>query len=144
MSFELVPMGPAHAGLAAAIHRQCFRRPWDATAMAELLAMPGCFGLIAGCGTPVGLILCRLAADEAEIVTVCVMPAARGRGHAGRLLDAALQRARAAGAAHCFLEVAADNAEARRLYQRRGFVEVGRRRDYYGPGGHALVLRRAC
>lgn len=142
MRLELIPLAPVHAALAAAIHRQCFAQPWDAGAMAEMLAMPGSFGWIAGRGSPVGLILCRMAADEAEVITVGVLPAARGKGFAGRLLAAALAAAREAGAAAVFLEVAADNAPALALYRAAGFTPVGRRPDYYGPGAHALVLRR--
>jgi [ribosomal protein S18]-alanine N-acetyltransferase len=45
-----------------------------------------------------------------------------------------------------FLEVDEDNMPARRLYQRAGFHEVGRRSGYYPQGAAkaatALVLRR--
>ena len=41
------------------------------------------------------------------------------------------------------LEVRADNAAAQRLYERRGFTEIGRRRGYYQPSGaDAVVMRR--
>ncbi len=143
MTAEMIALAPIHAELAAAIHRQCFERPWGATAMAEMLAMPGAFGWIAGAGRPVGLVLCRIAADEAEVVSLCVLPEERRGGHAGRLLDAALAGAAERGAGAMFLEVGEDNAPARRLYQTRGFTPAGRRPHYYGPGAHALILRRA-
>ena len=41
------------------------------------------------------------------------------------------------------LEVRADNEAAQRLYQRRGFTEIGRRRGYYQPSGaDAVVMKR--
>lgn len=110
--------------------------------MTDMLTMPGAFGWIAGANRPVGLILCRIAADEAEVVTIGVLPPERGKGHAARLLDTALAQAGSAGAASMFLEVAEANAPARHLYESRGFVPVGRRADYYGGGDHALILRR--
>lgn len=142
MRQELIPLSPPHADLAAAIHRQCFAAPWGAAEMAALLAMPGSFGWIVGEGHPVGLILCRGAADEMEVITLCVLPTARRGGIAGRLLDAALAKAGQAGSAAAFLEVAEENAAALALYRHRGFSAVGRRTNYYGPGRHALILRR--
>jgi ribosomal-protein-alanine N-acetyltransferase len=142
MNVELIALTAVHAELAAAIHRRCFAEPWTPSAMTEMLGMPGSFGWIAGEGYPVGLILCRGAADEVEVITLGVLPAARGRGVAGRLLDAAMTAAREAGAAAAFLEVAEENAAALALYRGRGFCEVGRRPNYYGPQRHALILRR--
>jgi len=78
---------------------------------------------------------------------VAVRPELRGAGVGGRLVEAALESARADGAESVFLEVAEDNPNARRLYAGRGFEEVGRRPAYYprpGAGAvDALVLRRA-
>jgi ribosomal-protein-alanine N-acetyltransferase len=62
------------------------------------------------------------------------------------LLDLHLRRLAGLGARAVFLEVGEDNVPARKLYQRAGFREVGRRDGYYqGPKGKstaALVLRR--
>lgn len=138
---ELIPLTVSHAEVAAALHRQCFAQPWDAAAMADMLAMPGCLGWIAGTD-PLGLVLCRVAVDEAELLTIGVLPAHRSRGHADRLLTMAQEAARSAGARAMFLEVATDNSAAQSLYQKHGFVAVGRRHNYYGQNIHALVLKR--
>lgn len=139
---DLIPLGLAHLAVAAEIHRRCFAEPWDETALAALLAMPGAFGLLADGAEPVGFVLARVAADEAEILTIAVLPEARRRGQAGRLLDAAATLAHQGGAAALFLEVASDNGAALGLYAGRQFQTVGRRSHYYGPGRHAIVLRR--
>ena len=95
---------------------------------------------------PDGFILMRAVADEAEILTLAVRPAARRGGQGGRLVGEGVLEAAARGAVRVFLEVAADNAAARALYARAGFVEAGRRPGYYaGPGGarrDALLLVR--
>ena len=93
-----------------------------------------------------GFILSRLAGGEAEILSVAVASARRGRGLARALLNLHLRRLAGLGARAVFLEVDEDNAPARRLYQRAGFREVGRRPGYYQQGrdraATALVLRR--
>jgi [ribosomal protein S18]-alanine N-acetyltransferase len=68
----------------------------------------------------------------------------RQRAGIGRLLfDALLAYARARGATHTLLEVAADNVAAQKMYARYGFELVGVRRGYYQPSNtDALVMRR--
>ena len=83
-----------------------------------------------------------MAADEAEILSVAIAPAWRGRGLARPLLDLHLRRLAGLGARAVFLEVDEHNAPACRLYRRAGFHEVGRRQGYYDGGATALVLRR--
>ena len=90
----------------------------------------------------IGFILSRLAAGEAEILSVAIAPAWRGRGFARPLLDLHLRRLAGLGARTVFLEVGEHNAPARRLYRRAGFYEVGRRHGYYDGGATALMLRR--
>jgi ribosomal-protein-alanine N-acetyltransferase len=135
-----VEVGPAHADALAAIHAAAFREgeAWSAGVLAGQLAQPGCFALLDPAG---GMLLARLAADEAEILTLAVAPKARRGGIGLALVGAAMRRAAAAGAAAMFLEVASTNAPARALYARAGFVRVGRRARYYANGGDALVLR---
>jgi [ribosomal protein S18]-alanine N-acetyltransferase len=96
-----------------------------------------------------GFIISRLAADEAEILSVAVAASARGRGIAGKLLDLHMRRLAGLGVGAIFLEVGNDNAPALRLYAAAGFAEVGRRGGYYqsstadaAADATALVLRR--
>lgn len=119
--------------------------------MREILAMPGATGrlalagdrLVAGPGPsgPAGLVLWRIAADEAEILTIAVLPPWRRQGLGRRLVEIAAAEAAQAGATVLFLEVATTNAGGRALYAAAGFNPVGRRRGYYN-GADALVLRR--
>jgi [ribosomal protein S18]-alanine N-acetyltransferase len=126
----------------AALHRSSFDHPWNAAAIADLLAGPGVFVFHA----PDGFILARAAAGEAEILTLAVTPAARGRGLGRALLQAATDHVAALGAQSIFLEVGTDNPAALALYAGMGFVPVGRRKGYYVSSADgaedALVLRR--
>lgn len=134
----------AQAGRLAAIHAEAFPDPheagWSAAAFAELLGGPGAFAV----EQADGFILMRAVADEAEILTLAVRPSARRAGLGGRLVGEGVLAAAARGAARVFLEVAEDNAAARALYARAGFVEAGRRPAYYAAadGGRrdALLL----
>jgi ribosomal-protein-alanine N-acetyltransferase len=143
----LAPAYPRDAAALAALHAASFNRGWSEQEFEQLLTDRNVMADRAVSGrTSVGFILSRRAADEAEILSVAVARAWRGRGLARRLLDLHLRRLAGLGPRAVFLEVDEDNAPARRLYARAGFGEVGRRPGYYtGSGGNttaALVLRR--
>jgi ribosomal-protein-alanine N-acetyltransferase len=133
--------GAAHPSVLAAIHAAAFPPPdaWNAGVIAGHLGMPGVFALLHKSG---GMIMARVAADEAEILTLAVIPQARRSGIARALLDRALAEATRRGAARIFLEVAANNSAARALYAACGFTQAGARPRYYADGSDALLLAR--
>lgn len=128
----LHPVSPADLGVAAAVHGGCFRERWDEKAIAELLTMPGSFGLLPMFeGLPAGLAIAYSLGAEGEILTLCILPDYRRRGFATRLLAAVLTRLAGQGCRRVLLEVAADNGAAHALYRNAGFAEIGRRAGYY-------------
>ena len=94
----------------------------------------------------IGFIVSRLAADEAETLSVAVAASQRGRGLSRGLLLTHLGHLAGRGVRTVFLEVEENNQPARRLYERAGFAVVGRRERYYRQAGgeelNALVMRR--
>jgi ribosomal-protein-alanine N-acetyltransferase len=130
----------AHAAVLAAIHAAAFpiREAWGEDAISLQLGLPGAFGFLDSRG---GMLLARVAVDDAEVLTLAVAPGVRRQGIATRLMHAASAEARAGGATALFLEVAATNAGALALYRRAGFIEVGLRRRYYADGSDGIVLR---
>jgi ribosomal-protein-alanine N-acetyltransferase len=81
--------------------------------------------------------------DQGELGNVAVSSDWRGYGLGARLVADVIERAARRGVREVFLEVRPTNLVARRLYERFGFVTVGRRRNYYQqPVEDALVLRR--
>ncbi len=79
----------------------------------------------------------------ADLMTVAVAPGHRGSGLGESMLDELERRAAAGGAEAMMLEVRADNAPARALYDRRGYAVLTVRRGYYQPGSvDALVMRK--
>jgi ribosomal-protein-alanine N-acetyltransferase len=134
----------------ARLHAAGFAHPWSAEEVAALIASASTLAAAAldpANGRLRGFVLARLAADEAEILTIAVDPAARGRGVGRALLAENLRQAANAGARAMFLEVDSDNAAALALYRRLGFVKVGERAGYYrrqdGARATAVVMRRA-
>ena len=138
---DAADMAQAHAG--------AFEPGWTEQDFDDLLDGDGVFGFLARDAEdrPVGVILCRIAADEMEVLTIGVRAEARRAGIAKALMDAALAVAREFGAQACFLEVAVDNDGAAALYESLGFERAGLRKAYYdrGPAGFtdAVVMRRA-
>jgi [ribosomal protein S18]-alanine N-acetyltransferase len=129
------------------LHRACFPEdPWPAAEMARLMAIAGFFGRVAwACDEPAGFALALDLGGECELLALGVAPARRRAGIGSTLLTAICDEALRRGGCAVFLEVAADNVAARALYAGNGFVQIGRRSNYYRRAAgraDALVLRR--
>ena len=143
----LAEAGERDAAAIAALHGASFRHGWSEDEVEALLAARNVVTHRATTGSALcGFIMSRIAADEAEILSVAVARATQGRGLARRLLDLHLRRLAGLGCRAVFLEVDENNRAAIRLYNRAGFREVARRANYYpaagGKSATALVLRR--
>jgi ribosomal-protein-alanine N-acetyltransferase len=143
------PLRAERAEDCAEIHAGAFAHPWPAGDFATLLASGSTLGSAAldpATSRLRGFALSRLAADEAEILTIAVDRALRGHGVGRDLLREHLAQAAISGARAIFLEVDQGNAAARALYARFGFAKVGQREGYYrrpdGKPATALVMRK--
>jgi len=135
------------------MHAAAFRRGWSDAEIEALISQDNVTGLIADWRRALGrrrhgagFLIYRTAADEAEILTIAVVPAFRRRGVGGRLLDEALRALYREGIARLYLEVEEGNRPAIRLYENRGFGRASTRPGYYAqsratPQG-ALVMSR--
>ena len=121
----------------AILHAKCFpHKPWSAADFADL-KKSGC-EIIASQN---GFVVYRQTLDEAEIITIGVAPDARRTGIAAAMLGIIEADLKKSGAKHIFLEVAADNAPARALYEQNGYVQIGVRSKYY-DGVDAITMRK--
>ena len=103
---------------------------------AAFSALSGGFGRLAWQGDmTIGFVLARDLGDECEILSLGVVPESREQGVGRALLRAVIDEAERQGRPSAVLEVAADNAAARALYARAGFVAVGHRPRYYRRAG---------
>ena len=135
------------------MHVAAFRRGWSEAEFEALLVQPGTLAFIAhyrnafGRRNPAGFILFRLIADEAEILSVAVVPECRRRGVGRQLLEEALRHLYREGASSIHLEVEDANQGAIALYRGMEFRESGRRAGYYAagresPAGALVMLRQ--
>lgn len=153
---EIKPAGALDVALLAELNARCFAvaagevtagTPWSARSLAEVMALPGVFGLLAlSEGAPVGFLLAQVLFEEAELLTLGVLAERRREGHGRGLLQAALDEASHRGAARMQLEVAENNLSAQALYRSAGFLPAGRRRNYYhqseGAALDAVIFAR--
>src|SRR3984957_3288754 len=118
---------PADAAVFAALHAQSFRRGWSEQEFQRLLADRNVVAHRATLGrTGAGFILSSLVAGEAEILSVAISPAYRGRGYARPLLDTHLRGVDGVGALALFVEGDDTNDHAPGHYRCAVFREVGR------------------
>ncbi|WP_314129399.1 ribosomal protein S18-alanine N-acetyltransferase [Schaalia odontolytica] len=118
--------------------------PWTPYMIAEELASPASRYWIAAdvSGDVVGYGGAKVGGDQADVMTIGVRAHARGQGVGAAILDALLDWSREAGACEIFLDVRPSNDSAIRLYESRGFVEIGRRPRYFrNPVEEAVEMR---
>jgi [ribosomal protein S18]-alanine N-acetyltransferase len=123
---------PGDAPDLSALHGAAFHRGWSEDEFERLLIDRAVVAHRITIGRRlVGFIISRIVAGEAEILSVAVTSARRGKGLGRQMLNLHMRRLAGLGTRTVFLEVGEDNAAANRLYQRAGFRAVGRREGYY-------------
>jgi ribosomal-protein-alanine N-acetyltransferase len=132
----------AEAGQLAGIERECFAHPLEETQIRSLLGDEKNIFLAAReGGLLTGSVWVQTVLDEGYIGNVAVRPAFRRRGIADALLRALATIGRERGLAFLTLEVRAGNAPAIALYEKNGYVRVGRRPGYYDhPKEDAILM----
>ena len=131
----------------AQLHGESFHRGWGEGEFESMLTERNTLAHRLRLGRKVvGFAVSRMAADEAEILSIAVAASHRGRGLSRELLLTHLGHLAGRGVRTVFLEVEENNQPARRLYERAGFGVAGRRERYYrqASGGqfNALLMRR--
>ena len=133
-SYSVEQISPHQLAVVARIHAQCFSDCWDELTLKKILQMPGSFGFVARSlrfDSVTGFALCRVAADQCELLSLGVARDYRKQGIATTLIRSAMARASVEKARWFFLEVAIDNDAATRLYEAHGLKKVGVRPNYY-------------
>lgn len=130
---RIEPAQAKHATAIAQLHARLLEVPWSELSIRQMLEDTGTLAFVAltHSGEPIGFVIGRTVADEAELLSIGVGPAWQRRG-IGRLLAEALCVASVrAQARRLYLEVAAGNLPALRLYTGLGGQNVGLRKGYY-------------
>lgn len=137
-------MSPAHVEQIAALEEMCFSAPWSAKSIGSELSNPLSLWVVAvESGAVAGYVGSQSVMEEADMMNLAVSPEYRRQG-IGRMLVLELINQLKARDVHCLtLEVRASNEAAIALYCGIGFVQVGRRPNYYAkPKEDALILRK--
>jgi [ribosomal protein S18]-alanine N-acetyltransferase len=137
-------MAPPDVPVVVAIERASYSVPWSEATFRGLLRRRDAEMIVATReDVIIGYAVLWCVLDQAELGNVAVTAAARGAGVGEMLVREMIGRAAGRCVREVFLEVRPSNDVARRLYERLGFMHVGRRRNYYQePVEDALVLRR--
>jgi len=126
------------------LEKICFSDPWSERSIASELNNKLAFWLVAVEGeTVAGYIGSQTVMDETDMMNVAVHPDFRRQGVAEALVNKLVENLKRMGS-HCLtLDVRASNAPAIALYEKLGFSEIGRRKNYYrNPREDALILRK--
>ena len=126
----------------ARAHAACFAPPSNGSANGGMLYLPGIFGMIGtdkGSGGLGGVAICGVVVEEAELLSIGILPERRCLDWGRALSSVVLAETRATGANTIVLAVAEGNEAAQSLYNALGFVRVGRREIYYGSGARNRI-----
>ncbi|WP_455475968.1 ribosomal protein S18-alanine N-acetyltransferase [Bartonella sp. B17] len=147
--FGVFPLQADDSDFLYQIHQQCFIPAWGKKAFDNFLKDRSIFGykvyLIDQPDNVLGFCLCRLILDEAEIITIAVLPHCRRQGIGRLLIDSVLHHLHRKCAIKLFLEVDETNLSALKLYQRFEFQKIAKRPAYYQSKNNridAIVMQK--
>lgn len=145
MNYQIVPMTAAHLDAVADLEKICFPEdPWSRRIFEETLSNGNTTSLLALAedGKVLGYLFFSAVLDEGGVDNIAVAPAARRQGIASALLEEFHRYGREHGLASLFLEVRPSNTGAAALYEKLGYREVGRRKNYYlDPKEDAIMMK---
>ena len=128
----------------AELEKVCFSDPWSESSIAsELDNHLACWLVAIDDGMLVGYVGSQTVLDSSDMMNIAVNPGYRRKGIAEALVMALVQEMKARGSICLLLEVRVSNQPAINLYEKLGFLQVGRRKNYYrNPREDALILRK--
>lgn len=126
------------------MERRFFSTPWSEASIAHYMETGNMVFIVARNGeTPVGYAAVHCILDEGNLVSIGVEEHFRNMGIASELLDIVYEQAFSAGVRTIHLEVRESNTAAIALYEKEGFAENGRRKNFYRkPEEDALLYKK--
>ena len=140
----ILRMNESHVKAVAELEKLCFSDPWSENSVASELKNKLALWLVAEeDGGVAGYIGSQTCGDESDVMNVAVHPDFRRCGIAQALVNALVEELKHIGSRCLTLEVRSSNIPAIALYEKMGFGEVGRRKNYYrNPREDARILRK--
>lgn len=141
---EYIKMTKAHVAQVAQLEKLCFSLPWSENSVASELRNPLSLWIVAVEGeTLAGYVGSQSVMGEADMMNLAVQPEYRRQGIGENLVSALITALAQQCVSSLTLEVRVSNTPAISLYEKLGFVQVGRRPNYYkNPKEDAWILRK--
>ena len=141
---EVVQMTQDHVAAIAQLEMLCFSDPWSENSISYELTNPLSLWLVAVEDNCVlGYVGSQTVMGESDMMNLAVDPQHRRRGIGALLVNALVEALRLRGSNCLSLEVRTSNENAKALYARAGFIQIGKRPNYYrNPKEDALILRK--
>ena len=140
----IIRMNEGHVKAVAELEKICFSDPWSENSVASELRNKLALWLVAEEeGQVAGYIGSQTCGDESDVMNVAVHPDFRRRRIAEALVNCLTEELKRIGSRCLTLEVRASNVPAIALYEKLGFEEIGRRKNYYrNPREDGLIMRK--
>ena len=113
------------------VEELCYSHPWTHAIFSDCLRVGYCCWVMELDGDIIGYGVMSVAAGEAHILNICILPEFQGRGLGRKILARLLLLAKEHNVDTVFLEVRISNRIAQVLYESEGFNEIGQRNGYY-------------
>lgn len=139
---NILPMTEKNVPMVADLEHRSFSTPWSEKSIHEELNNEWALWYVALEGDRfLGYIGIQFGLDGGDIMTIATEPEYRGKGIGKALILHVLEIFKEKHLQYLTLEVRPSNAPALNLYERLGFSQVGRRKNYYrNPTEDALLL----
>ena len=140
---SVIPIEQRHIKEIARLEEICFSEPWSEEGILEAYRLGTKFFAAEADKKLIGYIGIKAVIDEGYITNIAVFPRFRRRGVAKALLNKVFEFAKEKGLSFVSLEVRPSNTEAVSLYEKTGFREEGRRKNFYRlPLEDALIMTK--
>ena len=141
---EYIKMEACHVAQIAELEKVCFSDPWSEKSILTELTNPLSCWIVAMDGEKlVGYVGSQSVLGWADMMNLAVAPEYRRCGIAETLVHSLIASLKEGKNVCLTLEVRASNVPAIALYEKLGFIQVGRRPNYYhNPKEDALIMRK--
>ena len=141
---EIREFEPQDVAEIAELEKVCFSDPWSENSIASELHNPlSCWLVAVENNRVVGYVGSQTVLDGSDMMNIAVAPNFRRMGIAQAMVSNLIGRLKERNSRCLILEVRVSNLPAIALYEKMGFIQVGRRRNYYqNPKEDALILRK--
>ena len=142
-NISIVPIEQKHITDIARLEELCFSEPWSEEGILEAYRLGTKFFVAEIDNLFAGYIGIKAVIDEGYITNIAVFPEYRGMGVGKALISRVFEFAEEKQLSFVSLEVRPSNTAAVSLYEKTGFKEEGRRKDFYRlPREDALIMTK--